>query len=170
MVLREFQQGTVTASRLSSAWIDGDTAGRTTIYKAAWSMFLEKPLMGYGGVNNFAMLGVHLNFADGDMFYRSTHNLLLALLTEVGLVGAVPFLAAIIYAVWKAWRYGRRSDDGMPFALMCALVTINVSLTWDHAKIFWIIVAAAAACGSERRPPFPENPAQAGREDAYGRS
>ena len=112
LVLREFQQGTTAASRLSNTWNDGDTAGRTEIYGVAWSMFLERPLLGYGGVNNFAMLGERLNFSDGATYYRGTHNLLLSLLTEVGLVGTIPFLAAIFYVLWRAWRYSR--DGTMP--------------------------------------------------------
>ena len=155
MVFREFQQGTTTASRLMDTWTQGDTAGRTKIYAMAWTMFLERPLLGYGGANNFFTLGAHLNDVLGHVYVIDTHNLLLALLTEVGLVGAVPFIAAMFYALWTAWRHGRRTDDGLPFALMCAQITMNCSLTGLHQKLFWIVFAAAVACGAKRRPARP---------------
>lgn len=144
LVIHEFQTGTVTAARLDQAWNAGDTAGRTKIWETAWAMFLERPLFGYGGINNFLTLGVHVNFP-----FRDTHNLILAILTEVGLVGAVPFLAALAYALWRAWRYGGRTGDVLPFALMASGLAINVSLTGYHQKIFWIVFAAAVAVGSE---------------------
>jgi hypothetical protein len=150
LVLREFQHGTEAASRLSKTWNQGDTAGRTEIYDVAWPMFLERPLLGYGGANNYYTLGRRLHYANGDLYYRDTHNLYLALLTEVGLVGAVPFLAALLYALWIAWLHGRRTGDARLFALMCALITINSSLTAHQDKIFWILLAAAVACGSDR--------------------
>ncbi|MDD5303371.1 MAG: O-antigen ligase family protein [Elusimicrobia bacterium] len=145
MIFNQFQSGTLTAARLDQAWNGGDTAGRTKIWSTAWEMFLERPLLGYGGVNNFYVLGVHMNFP-----FRDTHNLLLAVLTEVGLVGAVPFIAALFHALWRTWRYGGRTGDALPFALMAAVVAINVPLTGYHQKIFWIAFAAAVACGSER--------------------
>ena len=155
LILREFQQGTEAASRLSKSWNDGDTAGRTEIFDAAWPMFLERPLLGYGGANNYFTLGRRLNYASGsgDLYYRGTHNLYLAVLTEVGLVGAVPFLCALLYALWSGWLYGRRTGDARPFGLMCALFTINSSLTTHEDKVFWIVLAAAVACGSERAAP-----------------
>jgi O-antigen ligase len=150
MILREVQHGTVAASRLSKSWNEGDTAGRTEIYDVAWPMFLERPLLGYGGANNYFTLGRRLHYANGSLYYRDTHNLYLAVLTEVGLVGAVPFLLALFYGAWTAWLYGRRTGDARPFALMCALVTINSSLTAHQEKVFWIVLAVAVACGSER--------------------
>lgn len=147
LILREFQLGTATASRLMNTWNTGDTAGRNIIYDAAWVMFWQRPIMGWGGANNFYNLGVTLGFSNAGAYVRDTHNLLLMLLTEVGLVGTLPFLAAIGYASWTAWRYGRRTGDGVPFALMCVLITINTSITGYEQKLFWIVLAAAVACG-----------------------
>jgi O-antigen ligase len=147
LLLREFQQGTIAAGRLMNTWTQGDTAGRGAIYDAAWSMFLERPLLGYGGAANFFTLGVRLNHPSGGIYFRDTHNLLLAVLTEVGLVGAVPFVAAIFWALWKAWRHGQRTGDALPFALMCAQIAINTSLTGENQNLFWIVLAAAVACG-----------------------
>lgn len=160
LILREFAMNTATAARLMNTWNTGDTAGRNFIYDAAWTMFWERPIMGFGGANNFYTLGVRLGFSTNGDFIRDTHNLLLMLLTEVGLVGTIPFMAALAYGGWSAWLHGRRTGDAVPFALMCVLVTINGSITGYEQKLFWIVFAAAVACGAGRR---------ARREEAHGR-
>jgi O-antigen ligase len=142
MIAREFQAGTTTSVRLDRAWNEGDTAGRTLIWDMAWAMFRERPLLGYGGVNNFFTLGSYMNFP-----FRNTHNLLLAVLTEVGLIGGIPFFGAMLYAMWLAWRYGERTGNAVPFALMAVAFAINQSITGKEEKLFWIVLAAAAACG-----------------------
>ena len=147
LIFREFYQGTIAAGRMMDTWLEGDTAGRTAIYETAWAMFRERPMLGYGGANNFHTLGVNMHHPYGNIYYRDTHNLLLAVLTEVGLVGAIPFVAAILWALRKAWRYGGRTGDAMPFALMCAQVAMNTSLTGSNQNLFWIVLAAASACG-----------------------
>jgi O-antigen ligase len=149
LVVRQFQQGTTAAARLTRTWTEGDTAGRDVIYDDAWAMFRERPLLGYGATNNFAALGKRLNFSVAGVFYRDTHNLLLAVLTEVGMIGALPFVAAFLGLIAISWRYGRRSGDGVPFAFMCAELAMNASITGYHQKLFWIALACAAACGLE---------------------
>jgi len=158
MIFLEFQKGSLAAMRLDQAVRNGDTAGRTGIWRAALGMFLERPLLGYGAGNNAQMLGGHLG-----RDFRDAHNLFLALLTEVGLIGAAPFIAALAGALWKARRYGRRTGNALPFALMCSLVTINLSLTGHNQKIFWIFFALAVACGLELDAPGARKAFQAGR-------
>ncbi|MEI8345308.1 MAG: O-antigen ligase family protein [Candidatus Omnitrophota bacterium] len=146
LVMQEFQEGTVMAFRLDQALREGDTAGRTKIWEAAWTMFLDKPILGYGGYNNFLTLGSHLNLP-----IRDTHNLFLALLTEVGLVGAVPFIVAFFYTLKKSWSYGKNTGNALPFALICTLLAMNLSITGNNQKLFWIVFAVAGACGMESR-------------------
>lgn len=152
MIRREFQYGTPMAERLQLTVDEGDTAGRAGIYDAAWTMFEERPLFGFGGANNRFVLGAQLNYAyrDTGAVDRDTHNTYLAVLTEVGLVGGLPFLAALLIAWVHAWRHGRRVGDGLPFALLCALLISSASGTGTRQKLFWIVFAAAAA-GMPRR-------------------
>ena len=152
LVRHEFQKGTTTAARLERSWSGGDVAGRTEIYAAAWQMFRERPLLGYGAANNRLVLGARLNYPE-----RDTHNTFLAVLTEVSALGGAFFLAALLGAVAASWRAGRRTGDAIPFALMCALLVLNTSITGSREKIFWIALAAAFA--SAARP-------EAGGEDA----
>src|SRR5206468_10354423 len=143
-----------TAARLERSWDEGDTAGRREIYDEAWKMFLERPELGYGGANNRFELGARLNYPD-----RDTHNVFLAVLTEVGLVGGLGFFLALVCGMIGGWRGARRTGDALPFALLTAELVISSSITASKEKIFWIVLAAAVASGlrprarpSEERP------------------
>ena len=77
--------------RWDKTFASGDMAGREDVYPAAWGMFLERPLFGWGPLINMAELGARLHYPDGD--YRDPHNVALRILTEAGIVGAAPFIA-----------------------------------------------------------------------------
>ena len=140
LVAREFAQGTDTAARLERTWNEGDTAGRTEIYDEAWSMVRERPLTGFGGGYNRYVLGARLNFPD-----RDTHNTYLEVLTEVGVLGGLPFFLVLLAALRRSWRCGRLLGDALPFALLVVLLIVNSSITGERQKIFWIVLAAACA-------------------------
>jgi len=151
LVQREFSQGTATAARLQRSWTEGDTAGRTEIYDEAWRMFEERPLLGWGGGNNRFVLGARLDYPD-----RDAHDVFLAVLTEVGLLGGAGFFLALLYALLNGWRGARRTGDALPFALLCSLLVMSTSITASKEKIFWVVLAAAVAHGlrsSLRREP-----------------
>lgn len=143
-ISQEFAQRTQTSERLDAAWSRGDTTGRDAIWRACRTMIREKPLLGYGvGYDTFT-LGIHMNYPN-----RDPHSLLFGLLLEVGLIGAFPFIAAIFHTLWRAWRHGARAGDALPFALMAALITMNIPQTGHYQKIFWIVFAAAVASGAK---------------------
>jgi len=131
---------TSTAQRWQSTLEEGDTSGRDVIFRSAWQMFKERPILGWGPAVNQAELGYRL-----DRPRRDTHNLLLWLLTEVGLVGTLPFCVAVALAVRGAWR-GRKGTQGLvPLALVVAVLTTNLSGTNHGLKWFWVILAYALA-------------------------
>jgi hypothetical protein len=146
LVQREFALHTATAARLERSWDEGDTAGRREIYDEAWTMFLERPELGYGGANNRFVLGARLNYPD-----RDTHNVFLAVLTEVGLLGGLGFFLALLWGLVSGWRGARRTGDALPFALLAAELVIGSSITASKEKIFWIVLAAALAAGLRAR-------------------
>ena len=154
LVQREFALHTATAARLERSWDEGDTAGRREIYNEAWKMFLERPELGYGGANNRFVLGARLNYPD-----RDTHNVFLAVLTEVGLVGGLGFFLALLWGLFSGWRGARRTGDALPFALLAAQLVIGSSITASKEKIFWIVLAAALAAGLRT----PARPGEAAR-------
>src|SRR5262249_4323972 len=55
--------------RWERTYEEGDIAGRDEIYAAAWDMFLEKPVFGWGPVNHLYELGSRLGLT-----VRDPHN------------------------------------------------------------------------------------------------
>jgi O-antigen ligase len=139
--------------RWEMAIVEGRLSNRENIFPVAWDMFLEKPLLGWGPV-------IH-NFELGFRFSRSgldPHNLYLWLLTEVGLLGAIPFFVGLWLALLAAWNARTGSEGPLPMAMLMCLLAINMSGTWYFHKLFWIVIAYALAAGhalaSEKRSEF----------------
>ena len=116
-------------------------SGRPRIYRAAFRMFEEKPILGWGPATNYYELGRRLNRPK-----RDTHNMFLWLLTEQGLAGTIPFCIGLGLCARAAWR-GRRGAPGLlPLALLVASLTLNLSGThFNFAKWFWVSLAFALA-------------------------
>ena len=128
----------------------GSLAGREAIYPAAWQMFRERPLLGWGPANNKYELVSRLPFPDDEHVRRDPHNLVLELLTTGGVIGAVPFLMAFGLCVAAAWR-GRRDAFGvLPLALLATLFAANMANNFIVAKVFWVAMAIALAATPRR--------------------
>jgi len=126
--------------RWERTFATGDTAGRDTIFSDAWDMFLEKPMLGWGPVTHLYELGSRLGRE-----YRDPHNLYLWVLTETGILGAIPFFIGL----WLTWKSAWRARDGLqgvlPLAMLVCLLISNVSGTLIDRKLFWIVLAYALA-------------------------
>ena len=81
---------------------------------------------------------------------RDTHDVLLDILTSVGLVGGFPFFAAIAAGVSAAWRVRAGPRATLPLALLACELTIGLSLDVAASKQLWLILAYAIA---SVRPP-----------------
>jgi O-antigen ligase len=134
---------------------EGRLAGRERIYPAATQMFLERPLFGWGTVQNLYVLGPRVGLVK-----RDTHNLALFVLTETGLAGGIPYFIGVGLAAAAAWR-ARRGPLGIaPVALMACLLVVNMSITWHVRKIHWLVLGLALASPAvveplPRRTAFP---------------
>ena len=123
---------------------EGSLAGRERIYPDAWAMFLEKPLTGWGPGRHLHELGERT----GDFRGVDTHNLYLYILTETGIMGAIPFFLGMwrcLQAAWKA-RYGTQGI--LPCAMLICVLIVNMSITWDRRKLYWFVLAYALASAS----------------------
>jgi O-antigen ligase len=130
--------------RWEAALEGGNLSGRQRIYAASWAMFLERPLQGWGPVHNMAELGDRVHFGKA----RDTHNLLLMVLTETGLLGALPYVVGL-WLCWRAaWRARRSIQGVLPLALFLCLLLVNMSSSWHNRKLHWLVLAYAAASGS----------------------
>ena len=120
-------------------------AGRERIFPAMWQMFMDKPAIGWGPINNQYELAIRLN--ERQFASRDAHNLVLELMTSVGLAGAVPFLIGVAVCLLAAWRARRGPYGVLPLAMLLAQVTANMSSTFLANKLFWLVLGFATAAG-----------------------
>jgi O-antigen ligase len=121
----------------------GELAGREEIYPALLRMFEERPLMGWGPVNNKYELGIRLD--ERVRRRRDAHNLVLEVLTGSGLLGTVPFVTALALCCVGAWRARRGAHGVVPLAIAATVMVNNVSGNWIASKLLWLTLAYGLA-------------------------
>jgi len=140
--------------RFNAAYYYGDTAGHERIFNASVGMIAEKPVTGWGPTAGLLELGERLQYRAtkrGGYSLRDTHNLLLYLMLEVGIIGTIPFLVGLFLVVRAAWR-GRKGPLGlMPLALIAVLLTVNLAHTFYGRKPMWLVMAVAVASAAGAR-------------------
>lgn len=120
----------------------GNLAGREEIFPLAWKMFMEKPIVGWGAENNYELA---LRISDGVHSSRDTHNVVLELLTSTGVLGGIPFLAAMAICALAAWR-ARAGPLGItPFAILGLLFAASMSGNYIVLKLLWVGLALGLA-------------------------
>lgn len=125
---------------------EGSMSQRENLYPAAWGMFLDKPLLGWGPTINMWELGARVG--DRNHPFRDTHDLLLEILTVTGVLGAVPFFMGTFLCLRAAWS-GRRGREGiLPLAMMAAILVANVGANLHYNKLYWLLMAYALASDS----------------------
>jgi O-antigen ligase len=140
----------VMKNRLVDSALTGNMAGREQLYPALWTMFLEKPVLGWGPITNTQELA--LRIGERERPTRASHNLVLELLTATGLVGTIPFLIGAWLSVRGAWRARRGVHGVLPLALLCTLFVANMSGDWIASKLLWLALAYAFVSGRWRSP------------------
>lgn len=91
-------------------WAHGGIGTRVLVYRYAWQLMAEHPLLGVGG-GNWPLAVAAAPLAVSRFWFRThAHSLPLQLAVEVGLVGVL--LGAVLFAtpLWAAWR--RLADTG----------------------------------------------------------
>ena len=129
--------------RLVASAETSDMAKREDLFPAAWTMFLEKPLAGWGPVNNRFELVRYVPRAE--LPFRETHNLVLELLTETGLIGATPFLVGIGLCVRAAWRARAGAFGALPLAMVASLLVTKMGTAGVATKMHWLVLACAVS-------------------------
>ncbi|HLO74957.1 MAG TPA: O-antigen ligase family protein, partial [Magnetospirillum sp.] len=135
-------------------------AHRQVIWQFALDRFAERPLTGWGlgVISSVAGAGNNIPELVGAEFIPShTHNWIIHILSEAGLVGALPLIAVVLAVpVLLARRWGRDGDPALLVGL-CLWVTywaanlFNFSLwnTWWQGSL---IVLIALIVPKSRRP------------------
>lgn len=130
-------------TRWERTYYEGNVSNRDKIMPAAWSMFIESPIIGWGPGNNILELGRRLGEETSD-----THNGYLWVLTETGLAGAVPYFLMFWMCLRAAWRARHGPEGSLPLALLVCVFLVNMSITWHYRKILWIVLAYSVASES----------------------
>jgi O-antigen ligase len=140
----------VMKNRLEDSMRTGNMAGRELLYPALWTMFVERPILGWGPVTNTYELAQRIG--ERERPHRAAHNIVLELLTASGLVGTVPFLVGAWLCVRGAWQARRGEHGVLPLALFAALLIANMSGDWIASKLVWLVLAYALASGKWPAP------------------
>ncbi len=149
----------VMKNRLLETFTTGNLAGREQLYPALWTMFLEKPVMGWGPVTNSYELAARIGQRDRSS--RAAHNLVLGLITAGGLVTAIPFILGVWLSARNAWRARAGDHRALPLALFGAVFLSNMSGDWGASKLLWLVLAyclASGHWGASVRWPAPVHP------------
>jgi O-antigen ligase len=125
---------------------EGGLAGREEIYPALFAMIADRPLIGWGPIENQVEIAERIGEMEQER--RDAHNLLLELLSTTGLAGAAPFLIGLLLVFRAAWRARRGSLGFLPLAFLLAAFTGTISGTWIAAKILWLSFGLALAAGA----------------------
>lgn len=133
----------VVRRRFQEAVEQGALAGRERIYPALVQMFAERPLVGWGPVNNKYELGIRLD--ERIRRRRDAHNLILEVLTTSGVLGAVPFVVGVGLCVIAAWGARRRAHGTLPIALTALILASNLSANYIASKLLWLTLAYGLA-------------------------
>jgi O-antigen ligase len=136
--------------RYEKTFNDTDMAGREDLFPNAWQMFLEKPLLGWGPIDNWDELGrrAPLRRDDHPEGEREPHNFVLEVLTSTGLTGAIPIFTCLALCTRAAWRARAGPQGSLPLALVVTALVVNMSGTFLMAsKLDWLVMAYAVASG-----------------------
>lgn len=148
----------VSRARWEDAMYRRDTSRRAAIYRSAIEMAIEKPILGWGFEANMREMAQRVPQAAqnvGDVELLDTHNLLLHVLTESGLLGLVPFLVGLWLCIVAAFR-ARNSVHGLiPLILVVAVLFATTTSNWMWRSPLWFILGYALGAGMAvpiRRP------------------
>jgi len=134
------------SARFESVVTEHSLAGRERIYPAVLGMISERPVVGWGPVENQYEIAQRIGEEKQDR--RDAHNLLLELFSSTGFLGAIPFLVGLTLCIREAWRARRGRWQMLPFALLMGVLTGSISGTWIAAKVLWFALAVAVAAGA----------------------
>jgi len=135
--------------RLDDTIEHGKFTHRERLFPALLAMFTERPVFGWGPVNNKYELGIRQD--ERVRRRRDAHNIVLEVLTATGLAGAIPFFTGIGLCVAGAWRSRRGAHGFVPFALCVVMGMANMSGNLIASQLLWLVLAYAAAASLRQR-------------------
>lgn len=135
MIGRDAEPGALRPLSLSSN-------NRTAWWGQAWRGFLDAPVTG-GGAGSFPLTHIaERSVAVENLQVRQPHQLGLELLTELGLVGLMLGLAAVVAVAWGARRAGRVAGPALGI-VAAFLVQTQLDIPWTSPAATIPAMAAA---------------------------
>ena len=111
------------ANRLQDSLLGSNsTFMRLQYFKDTWTLFLQSPLVGHGlGSTETWFTSVQ------DFYYESqyAHNHVLQVMSDMGLLGAIPFLALLLGSALLLIRGVRKEKDSLAAMLLACWVLMN---------------------------------------------
>lgn len=99
---------------------------RSVEWLKAWQAFLNSPWWGHGwgsgASQSFGLHGDDVLSRRADVLFTHSHNSVLQLLVEVGLLGTVLVLLCLAVLAWRCFRYAKRPES---FAIL-AMISVSV--------------------------------------------
>jgi O-antigen ligase len=147
-------QSPAMVSRFKRSMDENNMSGREDIFPTAWSMFKERPLAGWGPVDNMYELGRRIHYVKDLNRYKhslsqrgaqDTHNMYLEILTSIGLIGAIPLFTSLILCIVAGWQARRGIQGSLPLAMVLMVLLINASGNWVASKLDFLLLAYALA-------------------------
>jgi O-antigen ligase len=127
--------------RMQETYRDSSLAGREKLIPAAIQMILERPIFGWHPVEFMYVLSPRAGFTS----FSDSHNLILWVLLEGGLIAGVPFFVGAWLCGRAAWKARSGYFGPLPLALFLTLFTANMSITGIYNKDLWLTFALSVA-------------------------
>ena len=129
----------------------GNLAGREKIYPALLGMIRQRPLLGWGPIENQYEIGRLIG--ERKKAKRDAHDLVGELWTTAGIIGTVPFLIGLFLCMRAGWKSRHGALGYLPLAFMTAIGVGCIDGTWIASKILWVTLALAVAAAQRWSDP-----------------
>ncbi len=132
-------------------------AGRIDIWRAAVTVFTERPFTGVGA-GNFAFVSPNYSYYAAliaatreDGGGGVAHNMFLSVLAETGVIGFLLFGTLLLSAYASARRLIKRGEN-LGYGLLIGLIAYTIAgltLTWEYVKIPYLLYGSLLALRTE---------------------
>jgi len=139
--------------RIVAIFQTGGDAHRFELWRAAWAMFKESPIVGKG-------IGLFMDqmSAYGTLNNCYAHNCYLQMLAETGVFGLLGFLGMLATVFYQAAVYLKRQYDGLCYGLLTGLFAFLVYGFFDTqfyslrlVMLFWVLLSFLSVYSSPTR-------------------
>jgi O-antigen ligase len=120
---------------------------RARMAPVLWSIFLRSPFYGQGpDCYEFELTRVAMPYLFNQHMLIVSHNLVLLLLVETGVMGFVLFATGLGISLSAAWRARLKPRGSLPLALLISFVIVGATVdNPSHELVFWVAMAYCLA-------------------------